>query len=172
MPSNTKPSPQHNTHQIITKSKAVIFKPKVYIVALVHKESNTIHEALYDHMWLAAMTYEYNALINNGTWSLVPRTADHKVVGNKWVYKVKCKTDDSPAKYNARLVAKCFQQIVGVNCFKTFSPMIKPAILIVVLSLVSMNQWTIRQVDINNVFLNGDLTEEVFMEQPVLCYKD
>lgn len=59
-------------------------------------------------MWLAAMTYEYNALINNGTWSLVPRTADHKVVGNKWVYKVKCKTDDSPAKYNARLVAKGF----------------------------------------------------------------
>lgn len=50
--------------------------------------------------------------------------------------------------------------------------MIKPTILIVVLSLVSMNQWTIRQVDINNVFLNGDLTEEVFMEQPVLCYKD
>lgn len=68
---------------MITRSKTGIFKPKVYIVVLIHKEPDTIHEAINDPKWLAAMTDDYNALLHNGTWSLVPRTSDHKVVGNK-----------------------------------------------------------------------------------------
>ena len=79
---------------------------------------------------------------------------------------MKYNTDGSVAKYKVRLVAKGFQQIMGVNCFETFSPVIKSAIVRVVLSLAVMNQWKIRQVDVNNAFLNGELTEEVFMDQP------
>lgn len=82
------------------------------------------------------------------------------------MYRVKYNTNGSLAKYKTRLVAKGFQQIAWVNYFKTFSPVIKPTTVRVVLSLVVMNQWTIRQVDVNNAFLNGDLTGEVFMEQP------
>ena len=104
--------------------------------------------------------------MENGTWSLVPRIADQKVVGNKWVYKVKYNTDGSVAKYKARLVVKGFQQIMGVNCFETFSPVIKLATVRVVLSLAVMSNWKIRQVDVNNAFLNGELSEEVFMDQP------
>ncbi|KAH9753212.1 retrovirus-related pol polyprotein from transposon RE1 [Citrus sinensis] len=152
-------SVQPNIHSMTTRSKAGIFKPKLYTAALIHKEPDSVYEAMQNPKWLAA-------LMQNGTWSLVPRIADQKVVGNKWVYRVKYNTDGSVAKYKARLVAKGFQQIMGVNCFETFSPVIKPATVRVILSLAVMNQWKIRQVDVNNAFLNGELTEEVFMDQP------
>ena len=52
-----------------------------------------------------------------------------------------------------------------LNCFETFSHVIKPATVRVVLILAVMNQWKIRQMDVNNVFLIGELTKEVFMDQ-------
>ncbi|KAH9792303.1 retrovirus-related pol polyprotein from transposon RE2 [Citrus sinensis] len=157
---------QPNTHPMTTRSKAGIFKPKLYTATLVHKEPDSVYEAMQNPKWLTAMREEYAALMENGTWSLVPRIADQKVVGNKWVYRVKYNIDGSVAKYKARLVAKGFQQIMGVNCFETFSPVIKPATVRVVLSLAVMSNWKIRQVDVNNAFLNGELSEEVFMDQP------
>ena len=112
------------------------------------------------------MKANYDALMSNGTWTLVARIEHHRLVGNKWVFRVKSNIDGSVAKYKARLVAKGFQQIERVNYFETFSPVVKVATVRVVLSLVVMNQWQIRQVDVNNVFLNGDLIEEVYMSQP------
>lgn len=82
------------------------------------------------------------------------------------MYRVKYNTDRSVAKYKAKLVAKGFQHIMSVNYFETFSPVIKPVTIRVILSLAVMNQWKIRQVDVNNASLNGELTEEVFMDQP------
>ncbi|KAH9783149.1 retrovirus-related pol polyprotein from transposon RE1 [Citrus sinensis] len=148
-----------------TRGKAGIFKPKMYTAVLVHKEPDSVDEALQDTNWFTAMKNEYDALIENRTWSPVPRTENQKV-GNKWVYRIKYNTDGSVAKYKARLVAKGFQQIEGVNYFDTFSPVVKPATVRVVLSLAVMNQWIVRQVDVNNAFLNGELSEEVFMQQP------
>lgn len=86
------------------------------------------------------MKEEYNALIRNGTWSLVPRTADLRIVGNKWVYRVNYIADGSLTKYKARLVAKDFQQIARVNYFETFSPVVKPATVRVILSLAAVNK--------------------------------
>ncbi|KAH9651968.1 retrovirus-related pol polyprotein from transposon RE1 [Citrus sinensis] len=126
----------------------------MYTAVLVHKEPDSVGEALQDTNWFTAMKNEYDALIENRTWSLVPRIENQKVVGNKWVYRIKYNTDGSVAKYKARLVAKGFQQIEGVNYFDTFSPVVKPATVRVVLSLAVMNQWIVRQVDVNNAFLN------------------
>ncbi|KAH9723966.1 retrovirus-related pol polyprotein from transposon RE2 [Citrus sinensis] len=149
-----------NTHSMTTRSKAGIFKPKLYNVTLVYKEPESVKEAMENPKWFAAMKDEYNALINNNTWSLGPRSAGQKIVGNKWVFRVKQNFDGSLAKYKVRLVAKGFQQIEGVNCFETFSPVVKSATVRVVISLAVMKQWEIRQFDVNNDFLNGELTEE------------
>lgn len=71
---------QQNTHPMTTRSKAGMFKAKLYTATLIHKESNYVYEALQNPKWFEAMKEEYNALIKNGTWSLVPRTTYHKVV--------------------------------------------------------------------------------------------
>lgn len=112
------------------------------------------------------MKEKYAALVKNGTWPLIPSTTDQRIIGNKWVYGDKYNIDRSLVKYKGRSVAKGFQQIMGVNCFEIFCLVIKSIIIRVILSLAVMNQWKIRQIDMNNAFFNKDLTEEVFMDQP------
>ncbi|KAH9679451.1 retrovirus-related pol polyprotein from transposon RE1 [Citrus sinensis] len=149
---------------MITRSKSGIFKPKLYTATLINKEPDTIQEALKDKNWYKAMKEEYEALIRNETWSLVPPPAEYKIVGNKWVFRVKQNSDGSIAKYKARLVTKGFQQTEGIDYFE--SPVTKASTVRVILSLAAMHGWMIRHVDVNNAFLNGDLTEDVYMYQP------
>jgi hypothetical protein len=64
------------------------------------------------------------------------------------------------------LVAKGFDQIFGIDFSETFSPIIKPAIVRVILALAVHFGWPLRQLDVSNAFLHGTLLEEVYMEQP------
>ncbi|KAH9677213.1 retrovirus-related pol polyprotein from transposon RE2 [Citrus sinensis] len=116
---------QPSSHPMITRSKSGIFKPKVYTVTLANKEPSTVQEALSSQNWHQAMVDEYEALIKNKTWSLVPFSNAYKVVDNKWVFRLKQNTDGSIAKHKARLVAKGFQQTEGVDYFETFSLVVK-----------------------------------------------
>ena len=87
-------------------------------------------------------------------------------IGCRWVYKVKENPDGSVGKYKARLVAKGFHQQVGFEFNETFSPVVKPTTIGIVLTIALSRGWSVRQLDINNAFLNGILQEEVFMSQP------
>ena len=116
------------------------------------------------------MEEEYNALVRNNTWGLVPSSAASRVVQCKWVFRTKLKADGSLDKYKARLVAKGFQQTPGVDSDETFSPVIKASTIRIVFTIAVSRRWDIQQIDINNAFLNGDLKEEVFMTQPGRVY--
>ena len=74
--------------------------------------------------------------------------------------------DESMDIFKARLVAKGYDQRPGIYYKETFSPVVKPATIRTVLSIVVMKGWDLRQMDVNNAFLNGALTEIVFMAQP------
>lgn len=147
---------------MITISKSRIFKLKLYTIILTNTEPNTIQKALNDQNWHQAIRDEYEALIRNKTWTLVPFSPEYKVVNNKWVFRVKQNTDGSIIKYKVRLVVKGFQQTEGIDYFETFSHIVKSSTVRIVLSLV-MHKWIIKQVDVNNAFLNGELTEDVYM---------
>lgn len=82
------------------------------------------------------------------------------------MFKVKRKSDGSIDRYKARLVAKGFSQHARFDFHNTYSPVVRASTIRTVLSLAVMQRWSIRQVDINNAFLNGELTEEIYMEQP------
>lgn len=88
------------------------------------------------------------------------------VVGSKWIFRIKQKSDGSLDRYNARLVAKGYTQEHGVDFAETFSPVIKHATIRLVLIHAIAQNWKVRQLDVKNVFLNGTLNEDVYMSQP------
>jgi len=88
------------------------------------------------------------------------------VVGNRWVYKIKCKSDGSVERYKACLVTRGFTQEEGIDYCKTFGPTIKQVTVKLVFSITVSCGWKIHQLDIHNSFLNGVLEEEVYMKQP------
>jgi len=112
------------------------------------------------------MDAEYKALMNNKTWTLVPFHGQENIIDSKWIYKTKCKADGTIERRKARLVARGFQQTAGLDYDKTFSPVVKASTVRIILSIVVHLNWEVRQLDINNVFLNGNLKETVFMHQP------
>lgn len=87
------------------------------------------------------------------------------VVGSKWVFRIKRRSDGSIERYKARLVTKGFHQQSGLNYDETFSPVVKAITIHTVLSLAVSQKWTIRQLDVHNAFLHGFLTEDVYMVQ-------
>lgn len=112
------------------------------------------------------MESEFQALVDNHTWTLCPQPSNRNIIHNKWVYKIKQKPDGSIERYKTRLVAKWFEQRDGINYTETFSPVIKPATMRLLLTLAVHHNWPIKHIDIANAFLHGHLNEEVFMEQP------
>jgi hypothetical protein len=94
---------------------------------------------------------------------LVPWPPGVNIVGSKWIFKAKQRPDGSVDKYKARLVARGFTQQYGIDYGDTFSPVVKPATVRLVLSLAISRGWSLRQVDVSNAFLHGFLSEDVYM---------
>jgi histone deacetylase 1/2 len=122
--------------------------------------------ALADANWRAAMAEEYKALIDNGTWRLVPRPPRANVITGKWVFKHKYNADGSLARHKARCVIRGFSQQYGIDYDETFSPVVKPTTIRVVLSIAASRSWPIHQPDVKNAFLHGHLNETVYCQQP------
>ena len=88
------------------------------------------------------------------------------MVGCKWVFKLRHNSDRSINRYKARLVAKGFHKQYRVDFEETFSPVIKPHTVKIILLLAVQFNWPLRQMDVSNAFLHGFLREEVYMMQP------
>ncbi|XP_010273170.1 PREDICTED: uncharacterized protein LOC104608783 [Nelumbo nucifera] len=159
-----------NTYPMVTRSKAGIFKPISYIASahpLPPDVEPTHFSSAYKHpKWRDAMHAEFDALKKNDTWVLVPRQSYMNLVGCKWVFRLKHNPNGSISRYKARLVAKGFNQREGLDYHETFSPVVKPTTIRVILSVVVSKNWDIKQLDIQNAFLHGTLEEDVFMNQP------
>ncbi|KAF5454489.1 hypothetical protein F2P56_024149 [Juglans regia] len=106
---------------MVTNSQARIRKPNLkyahyHTIVDLPKESKTIHFALNHAGWTKALQDEIQALQDNNTWTLVPRSPHMDVIGCKWVFRTKINVDSTLDWLKARLVVNGFHQIDGVNC--------------------------------------------------------
>lgn len=154
---------------MVIRGKKGIYKTKTPFAGSVAVNSSTpvtVADALSDPTWFKAMTTEFGAIQKNGTWSLFPATKDMHIVGSKWIFKIKYKADGTIERHKAWLVAQGFTQTLRLDFFYTFSPVIKPSTVRIVLSIAATFDWAVHQLDVHNAFLNGTLQETVYMSQP------
>lgn len=112
------------------------------------------------------MHEEYDALIKQGTWSLVPPQPHKNIASCKWIFKIKRNSDGTISRHKARLVARGFSQEEGIDYAKTFGPMVRHTTVRLVLALAAQYGWKLHQLDVKNAFLHGIWKEEVYMSQP------
>ncbi|KAK9181063.1 hypothetical protein WN944_024200 [Citrus x changshan-huyou] len=160
-------SSSQNSHSMISRQKANN-NHNLALQASQNQpiEPKTLKSALKNPIWVTAMEEEIKALHDNNTWHLVLRPIHNIVIGSKWVYRIKYKEDRTIDRYKARLVAKGFTQISGVDFDETFSPVIKPTTIRLVMAIAVSSKWPMKKLDVKNAFLHGKLKETVYMEQP------
>ena len=129
-------------------------------------EPHTYREAHTDPLWQQAMNEELDALHKNHTWDMVDLPHGQSVVGCRWVYKIKTKANGSVERYKARLVAKGFTQEYGIDYEETFAPVAHLTSVRCLIAVAVVCRWSLYQIDVKNVFLNGNLHEEVYMQPP------
>ena len=134
--------------------------------ALMVAEPTSFTEASTMEGWNQAMKEEINAIERNRTWDLVELPYGKTVIGLKWIYKTKYNADGSIQKHKARLVAKGYAQQQGIDFFETFSPVARSETVRIILALAAHKKWDVFQFDVQSAFLNGELDQEVYVEQP------
>jgi hypothetical protein len=112
------------------------------------------------------MTEEYQSIINNDVWEIVPRPKSKDVVSSKCLFKIKHVADGIIEKYKARFVARGFSQKEGIDYEETFAHVARYTSIRTIVALAAKMKWTLHQMDVKTAFLNGVIEEEVYIEQP------
>jgi hypothetical protein len=110
---------------------------------------------------------EYNSIMKNDVWEVVPRPEGKSVVTSKWLYKLKHVADGSIEKYKAHFVARGFSEVEGVDYDETFALIARYTSIRAMISIAAEMGWKIHQMDVKTAFLNGLIEEEVYIEQPL-----
>lgn len=112
------------------------------------------------------MREELNSLIENETWTLVPRAIGRKPIPGKWVYKLKRGPKGEILRYKARWVIKGFRQKEGIDYNETFASVVKPMSYKALFPISAALDLEVHQMDVKTAFLYGKVEEEIYMEQP------
>ena len=121
------------------------------------------------HSWQSAILEEYQSIQEAGTWTVHDMSdspAGRQPVGSKWEIQVKHNADGSVERYKARIVAKRYSQIQGLDDDETFAPVTRYDYLCLIIALATHLGFDTDQLDIKSAFLNGDLMEEIWMVPP------
>eukprot|EP00253_Pinus_taeda_P025735 PITA_25735 len=122
--------------------------------------------AVKHQVWKDAMTEEYESIMKNDVWEVVPRPKDKTIVTSKWLYKIKYATDGSTEKYKARFVAHGFSQKESIDYDEIFASVARYTTIRSIIALAASQGWNLHQMDVKTAFLHGLIKEEVYVEQP------
>jgi hypothetical protein len=112
------------------------------------------------------MNEELDQIEKNDTWELVPRPKNKNVIDTKWVFRNKLNEDGQVTRKKARLVCKGYAHIEGIDFEETFSPVARMEAIRFLLAYAFSKNVKVYQMDVKSTFLNGELEEEVYIEQP------
>ncbi|KAK2450481.1 putative mitochondrial protein [Trifolium repens] len=130
-------------------------------------EPKNVDEALTDDGWIVAMQDELNQFQRNDVWDLVPRPPHKNIIGTKWVFRNKLNEQGEVVRNKARLVAQGYSQQEGIDFTETFAPVARQEAIRLLLSYAVNNGITLYQMDVKSAFLNGVISEEVYVKQPL-----
>ena len=102
---------------------------------------------------------EYQSIMKNDVWDIVPKIENKSVVSLKSIYKIKYDANGRFQKYKAIFVARGFSQKEGINYEETFSPVTRYTSIRTIMELASMMKWDLHQIDVKTTFLNGVIEE-------------
>uniref|UniRef100_A0ACD5WTY3 Uncharacterized protein n=1 Tax=Avena sativa TaxID=4498 RepID=A0ACD5WTY3_AVESA len=132
---------------------------------IAEEPANFVEAEPYEY-WRRATQEELTSIEGNNTWSLTDLPAGHRLIGLKWVYKIKRDADGSVAKHKARLVAKGYVQREGVDFDEVFAPVARLDSVRLLIAIAAKLDWKLHHLDVKSAFLNGELAEEVYVAQP------
>jgi len=112
------------------------------------------------------MKEELDALKANQAWITTTLSPGKTFIGCRWIYKIKRKSGGTIERYKARIVSKGYTRLEELDFLDTFAPIAKITTLRLLLDLVVTQNWVLKQHDVNNAFLHGDLVEDVYMKRP------
>ena len=98
---------------------------------------------------------------------MVDEPPSRKTIGNKWVINIKHRANGTIDRYKDRLVAKGYTQQEGIDYKVTFSPVVKFASILLILAIVARMDLKLHRMDVKIAFLNGELDEEIYIDQPL-----
>ncbi|KAI4342279.1 hypothetical protein MLD38_026921 [Melastoma candidum] len=133
---------------------------------LSQKEPTNIDEALADLNWIIAMQEELNQFERNKVRTLVQRSKDRSVVGTKWIFRNKLDESGSVVRNKARLVAKGYSQSERIDHDETYAPVARLEAIRLLLAYACYSDFKLFQMDVKSAFLNGEIKEEVYVDQP------
>ncbi|KAJ9566131.1 hypothetical protein OSB04_002097 [Centaurea solstitialis] len=161
--------------QDLRRSSRVRQEPDRYLGFLVSQDSGDLNEPTSygeavsgneSEQWQEAMKAEMQSMYDNQVWELTDLPQHCRAVGRKWVFKKKTDMDGNVHTFKARLVAKGFTQTHSIDYDETFSPMAMLKSIRILMAISAYFNYEIWQMDVKTAFLNGKLTEDVYMEQP------
>lgn len=136
------------------------------LLLILNDEPINYKEASKDKRWKDACVHEIDSINKNETWILVEKPPGVKVIGLRWVFKIKRNAHGSINKFKSRLVAKGYVQELGVDFEEAFAPVARLETIRLLTALAAANQWEIHHMDVKTAFLHGELNENVYVSQP------
>jgi hypothetical protein len=163
----------HPSNQIIrNKDAGVETRKRIRSPEQTHLELTSMIEPTYfeeaskDEFWNKSMDEELDQIEKNDTWELVPRPKDKNVIDTKWVYMNKLNKYGQVARNKDRLVCKGYAQVEGIDFEETFSRVARMEAIRLLLAYACYKNIKVYKMDVKSTFLNEELEEEVYIEQP------
>jgi FtsZ-interacting cell division protein YlmF len=147
-----------------TRRKLIKNTEQSHIVFISMMEPKNFNEANKDNHWVKAMNEELDQIEKNNTWEMVQRPEGKNVIGSKWIFKNNLNEQGQVIRNKARLVCKCYARIEGLDFDETFAPVARLEAIRMFLAYACHKRFKVYQMDVKSAFLNGYLSEEVYME--------